>query len=415
MSQSTIHTTDPVAQASKDQGRWWDRQARRVLLRRLPNLKTGCLVLHDADQTHIFGDPADTLRAEIQAHQPRFFGALASGGSIAAGETYMAGLWSCDDLTALLRIVLKNPDVFNVLDGGWARIANFFHRIKHWFRRNHRAGSKQNIGAHYDLGNDFFQLFLDETMMYSCAVFNDPATPLLDASKAKIDVLCWKLRLTPNDHLLEIGSGWGSLALHAAKQFGCRVTTTTISERQYEHTKQRVADAGLSDRVTVLRKDYRDLEGSFDKLVSVEMIEAVGHEFLDTYFHCCGKLLKPDGLMLVQAITMNDQIYDAYRRSSDFIQRYVFPGGALPSVGAICGSVGRATDLRLSHLEDFAPHYALTLSHWRRRFFDNLPAVRSLGFDESFIRMWEYYLCYCEAGFLERHIGLAHLLFTQSR
>ena len=277
-------------------------------------------------------------------------------------------------------------------------------------RRNTLQGSRKNIAAHYDLGNEMFALFLDDTMMYSCAIFEHPQMSLQQASIEKLERVCRKLELQPGDHLLEIGTGWGGLALHAARHYGCRVTTTTISHEQYRMALQRVEQAGLGDRITVLCEDYRNLSGEYDKLVSIEMIEAVGHAYFDTYFEQCSRLLKSDGLMLLQSITIADQRYAAAKRSVDFIQRYIFPGGCLPSVAVLSDSVARNTDMRMLHLEDIGPHYATTLKRWRQRFMARLDSVRALGYPEEFIRMWEYYLCYCEGGFRERAIGTVQVL-----
>jgi len=283
----------------------------------------------------------------------------------------------------------------------------------HALRRNTLQGSRKNIAAHYDLGNELFELFLDDTMMYSCGIFEHPQATLQQASIEKLERVCRKLELRPADHLLEIGSGWGGLALHAARHYGCRVTTTTISREQYDRARTRVEQAGLGDRVTVLCQDYRELSGQYDKLVSIEMIEAVGHAYFDTYFEKCSSLLKPDGMMLLQSITIAEQRYAAARRSVDFIQRYIFPGGCLPSVAVISNAVTRKTDMRMLHLEDIGPHYATTLNRWRENFFARLPEVRQQGFSETFIRMWEFYLCYSEGAFLERAISDVQILFAK--
>ncbi len=387
---------------------------RNLVCRRLAALDHGLLVLNDAARRQEFGRRADdSLAARVEVHEACFYRDLAFGGSLGAAEAYIRGYWTCDNLVDLVRIFCRNAAVSAGLEGGPARLLSPVARLGHWLRRNTTVGSRRNIAAHYDLGNEFFALFLDETMAYSCAVFPRPDSTLHEASVAKFDRICRKLALKPDDHLLEIGTGWGGFALHAARNFGCRVTTTTISQKQYDHTRRLVADTGLADRVTVLRKDYRDLTGTYEKLVSIEMIEAVGHQFFDTYFRACSERLKPDGLMLVQAITIPDQRYDAYRRGVDFIQRYIFPGGCLPSVGAICDSVGRVTDMRLTHFEDLTPHYAETLALWRQRFFANLDGVQALGFSDEFIRTWEYYFCYCEGAFRERAIGDAQLLLAK--
>jgi cyclopropane-fatty-acyl-phospholipid synthase len=279
--------------------------------------------------------------------------------------------------------------------------------------RNNRTGSRRNIAAHYDLGNEFFRLMLDETLMYSSAVFERPDMTLAEAQRARLDRICRKLALGPRDHVLEIGTGWGGFALHAATHYGCRVTTTTISREQYALAQERIAQAGLSDRVTVLLEDYRDLRGEYDKLVSIEMIEAVGHEYYETFFTRCSALLKPDGLMLLQAITIADQRYEAARKSVDFIQRYIFPGSCIPSVSVMAQAVARATDMRLMHLEDIGPHYATTLRHWRERLYANADALRQLDLPEEFLHMWEFYLCYCEGGFAERALGDVQLLLAK--
>jgi cyclopropane-fatty-acyl-phospholipid synthase len=270
-----------------------------------------------------------------------------------------------------------------------------------------------NIAAHYDLGNDFYALFLDRTMTYSSGLFESPDATLEEASLAKYDRICRKLTLSSRDHVLEIGTGWGGFALHAATNYGCRVTTTTISRAQQDFARERIRGAGLEGRVDVLLQDYRNLTGKYDKLVSIEMIEAVGHHYLNAFFNACSGLLKDDGEMLLQAITIRDQVFDRHKRSVDFIKRYIFPGSCIPSVAAISLAVARVTDLRLFHLEDITPHYARTLQAWRRKFFDNLEEVRKLGYPETFIRMWEYYLSYCEAGFAERYLGDAQMLFTK--
>jgi cyclopropane-fatty-acyl-phospholipid synthase len=299
------------------------------------------------------------------------------------------------------------------MEGGLARIAGWFSRAGHWISRNTREGSRKNIAAHYDLSNSLFKLFLDPTMMYSSAVFEDESQSLESASIAKLDRICQSLSLRPTDHLVEIGTGWGGMALHAAKNYGCHVTTTTISKEQHAMASQRIQEAGLQDRVTLLMTDYRDLAGQYDKLVSVEMIEAVGDEYLPTYFSTCDRLLKPGGKMLIQAITMPDQRYATYLKSVDFIQKYIFPGGCLPSVGAMQAAVSKGTGLRLTGLFDFAESYAITLRNWRERFFQRITEVRELGFDDRFIRMWEYYLCYCEGAFRERAVGVSHLVWDK--
>jgi cyclopropane-fatty-acyl-phospholipid synthase len=392
-----------------------DRLARQAVLARLRMLHCGEVTLVDGDDREVLGSVSDQceLRATITIQNSRFYSYLAFGGSIGAAEAYIDGFWTCDDLTTLFCIVTRNPDLFFGVDHGLARVTAPLRRLFHLFRRNSYSGSRRNVAAHYDLGNEFFTLFLDETMMYSCAIFDHDEMTLSEASCAKLDRICRKLELSPRDHLLEIGTGWGGLAIHAAANFGCRVTTTTISKAQRTMALARVAAAGLSDRVTILLEDYRSLRGKFDKLASVEMIEAVGHQFFDSYFKACSDLLKPEGMMLLQAITIADSQYEAAKNRVDFIKRYIFPGSCIPSIAAICASLARVTDLRIFHLEDITPHYARTLREWRRRLFANIERVRALGYSEEFIRMWEFYLCYCEGGFVERYLGDVQMLLTK--
>jgi cyclopropane-fatty-acyl-phospholipid synthase len=287
--------------------------------------------------------------------------------------------------------------------------------LAHWLNRNDKNGSRRNIAAHYDLGNRFFELFLDDTMAYSCGIFANAGTSLLEASTAKFDAACSKLDLKAGQHLLEIGTGWGGLAIHAARHYGCHVTTTTISREQYDFSRERVERAGLGDRITLLLEDYRDLRGQYDALVSIEMIEAVGHQYLGTYFRRCSDLLRPTGAMLLQAITIRDQFYEQARRSVDFIKRFIFPGAFIPSVQSLVSSVARSSDMKLFHLEDIGPHYARTLKIWRERFLARQAEVRAQGYPERFVRMWEFYLCYCEGGFEERQLGDVQMLLTKPR
>jgi cyclopropane-fatty-acyl-phospholipid synthase len=324
----------------------------------------------------------------------------------------MDACWSSDDLVALVRILVRNRDLLDGVENGLARFGGFALKSWHALRRNTRSGSRRNISTHYDLGNAFFRLFLDDSMMYSSAMFA-PGDDLEQASRRKLERICRKLDLRPEDHLLEIGTGWGGMALYAAENFGCRVTTTTISREQHALATERVAAAGLADRVTVLLQDYRDLQGEFDKLVSIEMVEAIGHQYLDTYFAKCASLLKPDGLALVQAITIEDHRYEQALHSVDFIKRHVFPGSFIPCASVLVGAAARAGRLRTVNLEDFGDSYAQTLSEWRRRFHSRQDEVRALGYDQRFVRLWDFYLCYCEGGFLERSISDIQLLLAR--
>jgi len=353
------------------------------------------------------------LQATVAVRDSRFYRQLVLGGSLGGSEAFVRGYWDCDDLVSLIRIFSRETDVSERMDRGPARPAAALARAVHLLRRNTPGGSRRNIAAHYDLGNDFFALFLDPTMTYSCGIFERADSSMEDASTAKYERICRKLQLGLEDHVLEIGCGWGGFAIHAAGRYGCRVTAATISPRQYELATRRVREAGLEDRVAIVLQDYRRLSGQYDKAVSIEMIEAVGHEYFETYFEACCRLLKPDGMMLLQAITIADQRYEAYRRRVDFIQQYVFPGGLLPSVEVICRSIARATDFRLFHLEEITPHYAETLSRWRRRFRENLEEIRRLGLPEELLRIWEFYFSYCEGGFRERMIGCVQMLLAR--
>ena len=391
------------------------RLARSLLHGQLRKIRLGRLRLIDAREDESFGNVTEEApyNVTLRVLHPHFYSDVVFAGTVGAGEAYINGHWHCDDLTALVRLMIVNRHLMNDVDSGWSRASTPLLKLAHWRSRNDKAGSRRNIRAHYDLGNRFFELFLDESMAYSCGIFTRPDASLLEASVAKFDAACGKLALRPEHHLLEIGTGWGGLAIHAARHYGCRVTTTTISREQFELARERIVAAGLADRVTVLLEDYRDLRGEYDALVSIEMIEAVGHHYLDTYLRQCSALLKPAGAMLLQAITIRDQLYDRARRSVDFIKRFIFPGSFIPSVKAITDSLARVTDLKLFHMEDIGPHYARTLRLWRERLLARQIEVRALGYPDSFLRMWEYYLCYCEGGFEERQLGDVQMLLTK--
>jgi len=402
-----------------------ERGLRAKLLKDLGGLQGGVIVLDDALGSVTLGAASgqDPLVVHVTVLSPEFYRQVAMNGSVGAGEAYMDGHWTCSDLVALVRLLVRNRDLLDGMEGGLARLGGIAMRVWNRFRRNTRDGSRRNIAAHYDLGNDLFKLFLDDNMMYSSAIFADASESLVtesleQASRRKLDRICRKLDLQPTDHVVEIGTGWGGFALHAATHYGCRVTTTTISAEQHALATERVIAAGLQDRITLLLKDYRDLdhghdERGYDKLVSIEMIEAIGHQYMATYFGKCASLLKPEGLALIQAITIEDERYQQALESVDFIKRHVFPGSFIPCVSAMVDTSARASDLRLLNLEDIGSSYAITLNHWRKRFLARLDSVRQLGYDERFVRMWEYYLCYCEGGFLERSIGTVQMLFAR--
>ncbi|WP_374248827.1 class I SAM-dependent methyltransferase [Thermomonas sp.] len=391
----------------------FDKFLRQRVLQRLSALGHGHLLVNDALGSAEFGRAGDGSTVVLDVLDPGFYRALAGNGSVGAGEAYMDGLWRCSDLVALVQLLVRNRDLLDGMETGTARLGGLAMKALHALRRNTRSGSRRNIAAHYDLGNEFFQLFLSEDLMYSSAYWTGAEDTLEAASSRKLDLICRKLALGPGDHVVEIGTGWGGFAVHAAKHYGCRVTTTTISREQHDLAAARIQQAGLGERVTLLQSDYRDLSGQYDKLVSIEMIEAVGADFQDSYFAQIGRLLKPEGLALVQAITIEDHRYEQALKSVDFIKRHVFPGCFIPSVSAMLASKTRSSDLALVALEDFGLSYARTLHAWRERFLAQLAAVRAQGFDERFIRMWEFYLAYCEGGFRERSIGVSHLLMAK--
>ncbi|WP_417551788.1 class I SAM-dependent methyltransferase [Marinomonas fungiae] len=392
-----------------------DKAAKKAVFAILKRLEIGHLVLEDGDNTYTFGESLVSAQyhAHITVHDNHAYKDVFTNTSIGAGEAYMKGYWSTPDLTAVIRLMCANLSVINEVDANrpiWSRWAS---KAFHALNANTKGGSRKNIAAHYDLGNDFFELFLDPTMMYSAAIYPSSEATLYEASVHKLDRICQKLELKSDDHLLEIGTGWGGMAIHAAQNYGCQVTTTTISKEQYEFAKARVLELGLQDRITLLLEDYRDLSGQYDKLVSIEMIEAVGHEYYNSYFSKCSELLRADGLMLIQAITIADQRYDYARKSVDFIQRYIFPGGCLPSNAVIAEKIATKTDMQIVAVEDITEHYADTLADWRERFHSAIETVRQQGFDDVFCRMWDYYLAYCEGGFRERAISTGQFVFAK--
>lgn len=386
---------------------------KRAVLRRLGQLEYGTLVVVTDEGSTTFGN-GEGPSATVRVHDEAFYPALALGGHIGAVDSYVSGSWSTHDLTSVVRILARNREVLEGLETGLARLVRPARWLLHSLRRNTRSGSRRNIAAHYDLSNEFFSLFLDETMTYSCGIFERPDSSLTDASLEKYDRICRKLDIQPDDHVLEIGTGWGGFALHAAIKYGCRVTTCTISREQHKIATSRVESAGLSDRVSVVLSDYRDLEGSFDKLVSIEMIEAVGHHYFKTFFEVCSRLLEPHGKAAIQAITIQDRFYEQARREVDFIKKYIFPGSCMTAV-SVLAEAARDTDLRMVHLEDITPHYAQTLNRWRENFLENWEQIKALGFSEEFRRLWEFYFCYCEGGFREAVIGDVQIVFAKPR
>ena len=387
---------------------------KKLFFRLLSGIQDGYLEVVCPRETYSFGMPSAKLKAMLVIQDERFFFRALFGGDIGMGEAFMDGDWASPDLYSLLRLAVRNTERFENDNRASRLLLSLVERIRHRLRSNTLKGSQKNISQHYDLGNDFYRLFLDSTMAYSCACFHSPEDSLEQAQLNKYELICRKLDLKSTDRLLEIGTGWGGFAAYVARHYGCRITTTTISHQQFEYARQLFDAMGeAGKRIELLLSDYRNLEGQFDKIVSIEMFEAVGLEFYDTYFAICDRLLAEDGCMLLQTISMPDQKFAAYRSSSDWIKKYIFPGGELASVAGIVASLGRSTRLTLFHAENIGMHYAETLHHWRERFLAHREQAAAVGFDGRSLRMWEFYLTYCEAAFYERHIGLHQFFLTK--
>lgn len=407
-----VSTLAPFKQSSS--GTLLSGLARKTLFACLQNISRGRLIIEEDGIETAFGNSsADARVAKIIVRDPRAYAMTLKSGDLGAGEAYMLGYWYSPELLNVIQIFVSNMRQLEAINGTrswWRSVADF---VFHWMRNNSLSQARKNIAAHYDLSNDFFKLFLDETMAYSAGIFQHDEQSLQQASLQKFRHICERLQLNESDHLLEIGTGWGGLAIYAAKHYGCRVTTTTLSQEQYEFAREWVKREGLAERINLLLKDYRELEGQYDKLVSVEMIEAVGSRYYEQYFRKCNALLKDNGLMLIQAITISDQRYQSSVKSIDFIKRYIFPGGQLPCNAVISRHIAQDTDMQLIGLEDITLDYANTLYHWRQRFMNRLEEVRKLGADDIFIRTWEYYLCFCEGGFRERVIHTGQFLLAK--
>ena len=384
------------------------RIAKALVFRQLKKIDTGYISIQEGNKKFSFGKKGN-LSAHITVHDPRFYGALAFGGSIGVSEAFMQKFWSVNDLTKLIRIMAINQNAMDQLESLFNVFLKPILKCLHYLNQNSVKGSRINISKHYDLGNDFFSLFLDSTMMYSSAVFKNPQDSLYQGSMHKLEMICQGLELNAQDHVIEIGSGWGGFAIYAAQNYGCKVTTTTISKQQYLFVKQKIKDLKLTHKIKVLLSDYRHLKGQYSKLVSIEMLEAVGYQYYDTYFKVCSHLLKPDGIAFIQTITIADQRYEKAKHSVDFIQRYIFPGSCIPSLTALQNSITESSDLKIYQVRDIGDHYARTLALWRIAFFKRLSEVKALGFDDVFIRMWHFYLAYCEGGFKEKAISDIHL------
>ncbi|EMH3444346.1 TPA: class I SAM-dependent methyltransferase [Vibrio harveyi] len=400
------------------------KAARGVLFQCLQKMEIGCLTVIESFKTETterserFSTPngehnGEPVAATIEVKHPGFYSRILQGGSIAAGEAYMDGWWDSPDLTALMKLMALNMRALDKLEEQGSWITRLLYKVSHWTNRNSQENSRKNIHAHYDLGNNLYEAFLDTNMLYSSALYNQVDDSLEQAQINKMERLCQQLELKPSDHVIEIGTGWGAMAIYMAEQYGCRVTTTTISEEQYAYAEQKINECGLTDKITLLKEDYRNLTGSYDKLVSIEMIEAVGKQFLPSYIKKCESLLKPGGLMAIQAITIADQRYDYYSNNVDFIQKYIFPGGFLPSVTSLTQATTKHSDLVTRDLFDIGLDYAKTLNEWHHRFNQSEHDVRAFGYDDRFVRMWRYYLSYCEGGFLARTISAVHMTFQR--
>lgn len=389
-----------------------DKAARLAARQVLKTTKRGFVEAIENGQTTGFGDPAADLQARIEIRDIRAWTGMLRG-STGFGEGYVDGCWDSEDLVSLVRIAARNTPAMDALKRRFAPILVPGQRLGRMVPRNTRLGARENISAHYDLGNDLFESFLDQRMQYSSAYFPRPDSSLEEAQLEKLERICDSLRLTPGDHLLEIGTGWGGLAIHAASKYGCRVTTTTISREQREYALEKISEAGLSDRIEVLFSDYRDLQGTYDKLVSIEMIEAVGWQYFKVFFRKCSSLLSNEGLMSLQAIVMDDRAYEVEKASKSFANTHVFPGGCLPSQKLIGDLLMSETDMRTIHADDITPHYSETLRIWRERFNDSWERLEAKGYDRRFRRLWNFYLAFCEAGFRERRIRDLQVLFAK--
>jgi cyclopropane-fatty-acyl-phospholipid synthase len=385
------------------------RWAKTIFTKLISHIQYGQIVLLDGEQAEVFGDD-DRMSVHITVLDQRFYARVLLGGSIGAGEAYVENFWKVDDLTMLVQIMARNMTLLDKLEQKFFWVYQPFRILKHKLNHNSKVGSKKNIISHYDLGNEMYRSFLDPTMMYSSAMYPSKTSSLEDASIHKLETICNKLDLQPSDKVIEIGSGWCGFAIYAAGKYNCHVTTVTISDAQYQEGKKRIEAAGLSEKITLLKQDYRDLTGQYDKLVSIEMIEAVGHRYHPQFFSKCNDLLKTNGIMLLQAITIRDQVYEQYVKNVDFIQRHIFPGGCLPSNNRMFQLLSSETDMVVRQLDDFGFDYARTLSDWRYKFNQSFSGLMNKGYDERFKRLWNFYLAYCEGGFLERAISVVHLV-----
>ena len=408
-----MNSSEAIARKSTPKKSYMKAFIKKQVLKHLSDLKAAQLNIKTDNDVMVFGDQTADLQATIKLHNENFYADVAFQGSVGAAESYIAGDWDCDDLTALIQIFVRNRDLLDDMEGGSAKFKNALLKVGHFFNKNTLEGSRKNIAGHYDLGNDLFEQFLDSRMMYSSAIYQHADEDLEIASERKLKTICEKLDLQASDHVMEIGTGWGGFAVYAAENYGCHITTTTISEQQHSYTAELIKTKGLEDQITLLKQDYRLLSGEFDKLVSIEMIEAVRHQYLPTYLKKIDHLLKDDGLALIQAITIEDSRYQQALKSVDFIKKYIFPGSFIPSIGAVLSANAASTAMKLVNLEDFGESYAFTLRNWQSKFNDNITAIEAAGYAEDFQRMWRFYFSYCEGGFIERAISDVHILLAK--
>ena len=392
---------------------FFDKVAKKLLLSSLAKMHHAGLIIEENGEQIILGNSRANLQGKVIISNPKTYVKLLLAGSIGASEAYIQGWWSSPDLTKVVQVLAREQAVCDDLDSGFWKIAMFPSWLYHKFHKNTQAGSKNNILAHYDIGNEMYAQFLDKEMLYSSAIYPNKKADLEEAQLYKLKMICQRLDLKKGETLLEIGTGWGALATYAAQHYGVHVTTTTISDAQYDYSAERIKSLGLEKQITLLKKDYRELSGQFYKLVSIEMIEAVGHEYLSSFFTACNKHLKADGKMLIQAITISDQRYTQYRKGVDFIQRYIFPGGCLPSINVMSNNLTDKTDMVITALHDIGQDYARTLQHWSQRFERANREIKRLGYGDDFIRLWQFYFSYCEGAFLERNISTVHLIATK--
>ena len=403
---STLAQTDKTTHSSK---------YRTLIFRVLDELKDACIEIIEGDNHSIFGERSASLLGQIVVHDSSFYKDVVMGGSIGASEAYIDGKWTSPNLTRVIQIMAKNQSQLDELDSKTQWLTQFKNLLLRRKNANTEQGSKRNILAHYDIGNELYERFLDPSMQYSSAIYSSEALTLDEAQQNKMRTICERLELSETDHVVEIGTGWGGLAIYMAQHYGCQVTTTTISDAQHNLAEQRIKHLGLTHKITLLKQDYRNLTGQYDKLVSIEMIEAVGHEYMQTFFETCSNLLKPTGKMLVQAITIADGRYEKYRKGVDFIQKYIFPGGCLPSVSVMSNHLATHTDMVIHEVDDIGLHYARTLNDWKTAFDKSWEELQTLGYSEEFKRLWTFYFCYCEGAFLERVISTHHIVARKPR